>query len=63
MRYDLRPDRVGWTVIDVTTGLPVWLGDLLLSGIDHDEADRLVDLLNSHERRRRSAEAGDTGQR
>jgi hypothetical protein len=48
MRYDMRPDRSGWTVFDVTTGRTVSLAaDLTLVGVDHDEADRLVDLLNA----------------
>ena len=58
MRYDLKPDSVGWTIVDVTTGRPVLLDDLVLVGIDHDEADRLVDLLNAYDLRRETA-AGD----
>jgi len=44
--YDMRPDRVGWTVYDVETGRPVLLDDLDLVGLDVEVADELVALLN-----------------
>lgn len=64
MRYDMRPDPVGWTIIDVTTGRPVLLHDTVLVGIDLEEADRLVDLLNAHDlHRQRAASAEGAGRR
>ena len=45
--YDMKPDRVGWTVFDVETGRPALLQGLILTGIDHDDADELVPCLNS----------------
>lgn len=48
MRYDMRPDKSGWTIFDINTGRTVSLGgDLVLIGVDYEEADRLVDLLNA----------------
>ena len=44
--YDVRPDRVGWTVYDVETGRPAVLDDLVLVELDHEAADQLVVLLN-----------------
>jgi hypothetical protein len=44
--YDMRPDRVGWTVYDVETGKPAVLDDLALTELEHDTADELVSLLN-----------------
>jgi hypothetical protein len=50
MRYDMRADRTGWTVYDVGTGRPVILDDLILTGISFEDADSLVNLLNTIER-------------
>jgi PleD family two-component response regulator len=44
--YDMRPDRVGWTVYDVETGKPAVLDELVLTALEHDTADELVSLLN-----------------
>ena len=44
--YDLRPDRVGWTVYDIDTHRPVLLDGLVLTGLEHKLADELVSLLN-----------------
>ena len=44
--YDVRPDRVGWTVYDVETGRPAVLDDLVLVELEHEAADQLVALLN-----------------
>jgi hypothetical protein len=44
--YDVRPDRVGWTVYDVETSKPAVLDDLLLTELEHDTADELAGLLN-----------------
>ena len=46
MQYDMRPDRTGWTVFDVTTDKPVVLDDLVLVGLDSDAAHQLVSLLH-----------------
>jgi hypothetical protein len=47
MRYDMRADNKGWTVYDVATGRPVILDGVLLTGIDYEDADTLVNLLNA----------------
>ena len=44
--YDVRPDRVGWTVYDAETGRPAVLDELVLVELDHEAADQLVVLLN-----------------
>ncbi len=44
--YDVRPDRVGWTVYDVETGRPAVLDDLALTQLEHETADELASLLN-----------------
>jgi len=43
--YDIRPDRVGWTVHD-ELGRPLLLHDILLMGLEHEAADELASLLN-----------------
>jgi len=53
MRYDMRADRTGWTVYDVSTGRPVILDDVVLTGISFEDADSLVNLLNTLERQDR----------
>jgi hypothetical protein len=50
MRYDMRADRTGWTVYDVGTDRPVILDDLILTGISFEDADSLVNLLNTMDR-------------
>lgn len=47
MRYDMRADPTGWTVYDVATGRPVILDGVVLTGIDYEDADKLVNLLNA----------------
>ena len=49
MRYDMKPDRVGWTVFDTATGRPVILEGTALIELEHEKADELVDLLNRHD--------------
>ena len=44
--YDIRPDRVGWTVYDIELGRPLLLGELKLVGLEHEAADELASLLN-----------------
>ena len=50
--YDMRPDRVGWTVYQVETDRPVILDDLVLTELEFEAADELVGLLNRTGRRR-----------
>src|SRR3954462_3597423 len=52
MHYDMRPDRVGWTLFDVTTGRPVVWDDVPLTGVDLDAAHELLVLLHRKHRLR-----------
>ncbi len=49
LRYDMRPDRTGWTVHDVTDGRSVGLGGVSLVGLSIEDAGELVDMLNRQE--------------
>lgn len=49
LRHDMRPDRVGWTVYDVTDDRPVRWGGLSLVGLNQEDADELVDALNGQD--------------
>lgn len=56
-RYDMRPseNRLGfWTVYDIFTGEPAVVNDTVMDALDMDDADDLVDLLNSEYIARRS---------
>jgi hypothetical protein len=55
MRYDMRPDAVGWTIFDVITGRPVVLEDVVLAELELEAADELVDLLNRADRKQAAA--------
>jgi hypothetical protein len=44
--YDIKPDRVGWTVYDIESGRPLLLDDIVVTGLDHEAADELAGLLN-----------------
>ncbi len=44
--YDVKPDRVGWTVYDVETGRAAVLDGLTLVGLEHEAADETAKLLN-----------------
>ncbi len=44
--YDVKPDRVGWTVYDAETGRPAVLDGLALVELEHEAADELACLLN-----------------
>ena len=59
MHYDMRPDCLGWTLFDVTTGRPVVWDDVPLTGVDLDAAHELLVLL--HRRRRARAARTDAG--
>jgi hypothetical protein len=48
MHYDMRPDCLGWTLFDVTTGRPVVWEDVPLTGVDLDAAHELLILLHRH---------------
>ena len=56
MQYDMRPDRLGWTVFAVTTGRPVVWEEVPLTGIEQDAAHELLVLL--HRRLRNGAQPG-----
>lgn len=46
-RYDLRQDNDGtWTVFDIFTGLPARVNEVEQIGLEMEQADDLVDLLN-----------------
>nr|WP_046118654.1 hypothetical protein [Ensifer aridi] len=46
-RYDLRQEANGtWTVFDIFTGLPARVNDLEQVGLEMEQADDLVDVLN-----------------
>ena len=53
----MRPDAVGWTVFDVSTGRAVLLDDVELVGLELGDADALVDLLNLRAMRRSSSDS------
>ncbi len=42
MQYDMRPDRLGWTLLDVTSGRPVVWDDVPLTGIEQEAAYELL---------------------
>ncbi len=44
--YDVKPDRVGWTVYDTETGRPAVLDGLSLVELEHAAADETAGLLN-----------------
>ncbi len=45
-RYDIQTGRNGWTVYDMTTGLPAEVNGMLQIGLSMQDADDLADLLN-----------------
>lgn len=47
VRFDIRPDPEGWTIYDRTTGKPAVIDGFVSAGLPHEEADDLVDLLNT----------------
>jgi hypothetical protein len=44
--YDVKPDRVGWTVYDAGTGRAALLDGAVLQALDHAAADEFAGLLN-----------------
>lgn len=56
-RFSLRREEdASWTVFDIFTGEPAVWNDKLLIGLDMDDADDLVDLLNTLYINRRNEE-------
>jgi hypothetical protein len=47
VRFDIRPDQDGWTIYDRTTDKPAVIDGFVSAGLSHEEADDLVDLLNT----------------
>ncbi len=47
VRFDIRPDQNGWTIYDRVTGRPAVIEGLVSVGLPFDDADDLVDLLNT----------------
>ena len=47
VRYDIRPDRDGWTIYDRTTGEPAVVEGFASVALRYADADELVDLLNT----------------
>jgi len=45
--YDIRPDREGWTVFDVTTSRPGFLHEVLLVGFSLEDAEEAANALNA----------------
>ena len=44
--YDVKPDRVGWTVCNAETGQPSVLDGVTLTELEYEAADVLACLLN-----------------
>lgn len=55
-RYDMRRDGGGWTVFDIWTGWPADIAGVKQVGLDIQDADDLVDLLNLMNARRQRIE-------
>ena len=49
--FDIRPDRAGWTVFEVTTGTPADVSDVFLVGLPLEDAEEAVNALNALELR------------
>ena len=49
--FDLRPDRMGWSVIEVQTNRAASLGEVTLIGLSLEDAEQLVNGLNALELR------------
>ena len=47
--YDIRADREGWTVFDVTTERPASFDDVVLVGLSLEDAEKAVSALNAIE--------------
>lgn len=51
-RYDMQEDDEGWTVFDIWTGWPAVIKGAKQVGLEIQDADDLVDLLNYMNERR-----------
>jgi hypothetical protein len=49
VRFDIRPDREGWTIYDRVTNEPAVVAGYVSVGLRFSDADELVDLLNTLE--------------
>ncbi|HYI89893.1 MAG TPA: hypothetical protein VEY05_08335 [Beijerinckiaceae bacterium] len=47
VRFDIRPDGEGWTIFDRITNQPAIVDGFLSVGLAFQDADDLVDLLNT----------------
>jgi hypothetical protein len=47
VRFDIRPDQQGWTIYDRATGEPAVVEGFASVGLSFEDADDLVDLLNT----------------
>ncbi|MBB4001581.1 hypothetical protein [Aurantimonas endophytica] len=57
-RYTLRKDPDGtWRVVDIFTDLPAVVHSQVMILMDMEEADDIVDLLNTLDRKRRAEQA------
>jgi hypothetical protein len=45
-RYNIKSDATGWTVYDISTGLPAEINGAIQIGLTVEDADDLADLLN-----------------
>jgi hypothetical protein len=56
-RYNLRKEYDGsWTVFDIFTGMPAEVNGIPQDGLEMEQADDLVDLLNLQYIRRRTVD-------
>lgn len=46
-RFDIRPDREGWTVYDLWTGEAVVIALVPQTGMPEQDAKELADMINS----------------
>lgn len=49
-RYTVRPDAVGFTILDAQTAEPVTIGMAPQRGLSKEDADHTAQLLNERER-------------
>jgi len=47
VRFDVRPDEFGWSIIDRITGNLARIGGFVPEGLTREVADDLTDLLNT----------------
>ena len=47
VRFDVRPDASGWTIIDLLSGRPARVDGVAPAGLSREDADELADLLNT----------------